>query len=259
MTIRSERDGAVVVVTIDRPEARNALDPEHNAALAAALAEADADEQVRAIVLTGAGGNSFCAGIDLKTFLPPVRDRARAGGRPEWELGGITGARPRATPIIAAINGHALAGGLELALACDFRIASDNATLGLAETRWALIPGAGGTQRLPRAIPLGPALQMLLTGDPIDAQQAVTWGLINSIHSLEHLVADAVELAARIATRGPLAVQAARTLALESGGHGLDDGLQREYEVFLRILRSDDAVEGSTAFAEHREPKYNGR
>jgi enoyl-CoA hydratase/carnithine racemase len=258
MAIRYDVDGAVVLITIDRPEARNALDPEHNAYLAAAFADFEADPDLRVAVLTGAGDTTFSAGADLKRLVPTFRDAVRAGEEPPWIIGGITdgsGTKPK----IAAVNGHALAGGLEMALACDIRLASPNATLGLAETRWAIMPGAGGTQRLPRAIPLGAAMEMILTGDPIDAAEAYRLGLVNRVVPLEDLRPAAMRLARTIAERGPLAVAAARRAILDGLGASLDEGMLAERRLFLDIMRTDDAVEGSTAFTQKRPPVYRGR
>ncbi|HEX3827121.1 MAG TPA: enoyl-CoA hydratase-related protein [Sporichthyaceae bacterium] len=258
MPIRYEPDGHVVLITIDRPEAHNCLDPEHNDALAGAFAAYEKDPELRVAVLTGAGPKSFCAGADLKTLIPPFRDAVRAGQSPPWVIGGITdgsGTKPR----IAAVNGHALAGGMELALACDIRLASDNASLGLAETRWAIIPGAGGTQRLPRAVPLGAAMEIILTGDPVDAANALRIGLVNRVLPQAELLPAALELAATIASRGPLAVQAARRAVLDGLGMPLSEGMAMEYASFLEVMRTDDAAEGPRAFAEKRPPVYHGR
>ena len=259
MPIRYEVSGAVVVITIDRPEAMNALDPQHNADLAAAFARYEQDDSLRAAVLTGAGEKSFSAGADLRTLIPPFRHAVRAGESPPWVMGGITGYAAAAKPKIAAVNGHALAGGLELALACDLRLAAPNATFGLAETKWAIIPGAGGTQRLPRAIPLGPAMEMILTGEPVGADDALRWGLVNRVVPLDELVSAAVAVGQRIAARGPLAVRAARQAVLDGLGLSLADGLAAERNTFLQVMRTEDAVEGATAFAEKRTPVYRGR
>ena len=258
MSIRFEPDGHVVLITIDRQNARNALDPEHNAALGAAVQRFEADDDLRVAVLTGAGEVAFSAGADLKSLIPAHRDAVRAGGSPEWNFGGFT-AREVSKPMIAAINGHALAGGLEMALACDIRLASPNATLGLAETKWAIIPGAGGTQRLPRCIPLGIALEMIMTGEPVSAAEAHRIGLVNRVLPLDQLREEALSLARQIASRGPLAVRAARRAVLHGAGLPLADGLAIEAEQFLAVMRSDDAVEGATAFAQKRTPVYHGR
>jgi enoyl-CoA hydratase/carnithine racemase len=258
MPIDVERDGHVAVITINRPEARNALDPEHQDALGAAVAAFEADDELRVAVLTGAGDSVFSAGADLKTLIPSFRDRVRAGEEPPWNFGGFT-AVERAKPMIAAVNGHALAGGCEMALACDIRLASPNATIGLAETKWAIIPGAGGTVRLPRAVPLGLAMEMILSGEPIDAAEAHRVGLVNRVVPAESLRAEAVRLARTIASRGPLAVRAARASVLAGLGTDERTAMRTEFGHFLDVLRTDDAVEGSTAFAEKRDPVYRGR
>jgi enoyl-CoA hydratase/carnithine racemase len=258
MPIRYEVSGAVVIITIDRPEAMNALDQAHNRALSDAFERFEREDSARVAVLTGAGNAAFSAGADLRKLIPPFRDAVRAGDSPPWVLGGITN-KAINKPTIAAVNGHALAGGLELALACDIRIASVNATFGLAETKWGLIPGAGGTQRLPRAVPLGPAMEMILTGEPIDADQALRWGLVNRVLPSDRLLPEAITLASTVAARGPLAVRVARAAVLEGLGCTLADGLGLEREYFLDVMRTDDAVEGARAFAEKRPPQFEGR
>jgi enoyl-CoA hydratase/carnithine racemase len=258
MPIRYEPDGHVVLITIDRPEFHNCPDPEHNDALAAAFENYEKDPNLRCAVLTGAGEKSFSAGADLRALIPPFRDAVRAGEAPPWVIGGLTDGR-LTKPTIAAVNGHALAGGMEMALACDIRLASENASLGLAETKWAIIPGAGGTQRLPRAVPLGMAMEIILSGDPIDAATALRVGLVNRVLPLPELVPAALELARTIASRGPLAVQAARKAILAGFELPESQAMAREYELFLETMRSEDAVEGPTAFAEKRPPVYHGR
>lgn len=258
MPIRYSPDGAVVLITIDRPDARNALDPEHNDALAEAFRTYEKDPALRVAVLTGAGGNSFSAGADLKRLVPTFRDAVRAGEAPPWVIGGITDGS-LTKPTIAAINGHALAGGLEMALACDIRLASPNATLGLAETRWAIMPGAGGTVRLPRTVPLGAAMEMILSGDPVDAAEAYRLGLVNRVVPLDDLVGEALGLARRIAERGPLAVVAARRAILDGLAAPPAAAQAAEYALFLGLMRTEDAEEGPRAFAEKRPPVYHGR
>lgn len=261
MAIRTEADRAdprVAVLTIDRPEARNALDPEHQQALGDAVAAFEADDELLVAVLTGAGDTTFSAGADLKRLIPTYRDRVRAGEDPPWNFGGFT-ATERAKPLIAAVNGHALAGGLEMALACDIRVCSDNATFGLAETKWAIIPGAGGTVRLPRAVPLGLAMEMILSGEPIDAAEAHRVGLVNRVVPRPDLLATALRIARGIADRGPLAVREARERVLDGLGLEHEEAMAREHEAFLRVMRTDDALEGPAAFAEKRPPRYRGR
>lgn len=257
MSVHFEADGHVVLITIDRQNAMDALDPEHNAALGSAVERFEADAALRVAVLTGAGSAAFCAGADLRSLIPAHRDAVRAGEAPTWNFGGFT-ARDVSKPMIAAINGHALAGGLEIALACDLRMAAPNATLGLAETKWGIIPGAGGTQRLPRCVPLSIALEMVMTGEPISADEARRVGLVNQIVPLDRLRAAALRLAVTIADRAPVAVRAAREAVLRGTGLPLDDGLRLEAELFRAVMRTDDAVEGATAFAEKRPPQYRG-
>ncbi|GAA4821733.1 crotonase/enoyl-CoA hydratase family protein [Actinomycetospora corticicola] len=250
-------DDRVVVITIDRPEARNALDPDHQRDLGAAVADFEADDTRLVAVLTGAGDTTFSAGADLKTLIPAYREAVRAGEDPPWNFGGFT-ATTRDKPLIAAVNGHALAGGLEMALACDIRLCSPNATFGLAETKWAIIPGAGGTVRLPRAVPLGLAMEMILSGEPIDAAEAYRSGLVNRVVEPAELVPAACALARSIAAKGPLAVRAARERVLDGLGLDHETAMAREHTAFLGVMRTDDAVEGPAAFAEKRPPRYRG-
>lgn len=258
MSIDVDRDGHIAVITINRPESRNALDPQHNEALGAAVADFEADGDLYVAVLTGAGNVAFSAGADLKTLLPAYRSRVRMGAQPPWNFGGFTTIE-RTKPMIAAVNGHALAGGCEMALACDIRLASPNATIGLAETKWAIIPGSGGTVQLPRAIPLGLAMEMILTGEPVDAAEAYRVGLVNRIVPAEQLLSEAVTLAHAIAARGPLAVRAARASVLEGLGQPERAAMDNEFRHFLRVVRTDDAEEGFAAFGEKRDPAYRGR
>jgi enoyl-CoA hydratase/carnithine racemase len=258
MSIDYETDGHVARITINRPAAMNAIDSAHNAALEEAWRRLNEDRQIRAGVLTGAGARAFCAGADLKELIPSHHNAVRAGSRAPWAMGGLTLEPHFGKPLIAAVNGHALAGGLELALACDIRVCAPNATFGLAETKWALIPGAGGTQRLPRTVPLGWAMEMILTGEPIDAETALRIGLVNRILPHDQLLERAMRLAATIASRGPLAVTAARRAILEGLTLGLAAGLSNERDHFIEIMKTADVLEGTAAFAEKRDPQYEG-
>ena len=259
MAIDYETDGHVARITINRPEAMNSIDRAHNTALEEAWRRMHEDPQIRVGVLTGSGARAFCAGADLKDLIPSHHSAVRAGARAPWSMGGITYEPHFGKPLVAAINGHALAGGLELALACDIRICAPNATFGLPETKWALIPGAGGTQRLPGAVPLGWAMEMILTGEPVDAETALRIGLVNRVLPLDRLLDGAMRLAATIASRGPLAVTAARRAILEGLTLGLSAGLMNERDIFFQIMKTDDALEGPTAFSEKRDPRYQGR
>jgi enoyl-CoA hydratase/carnithine racemase len=258
MAILFEHRGAVAVITINRPEAMNALDPETNAELARAWRDFDADPELLVGVITGAGDRAFSAGADLKKLIPLQREQARRGESSEWNFGGLTRGFTTWKPVIAAVNGHCLAGGLEMALACDIRLCAPNATFGLSEVRWGIIPGAGGTQRLPRAVPLGWALQMILSGEPIDAQEAFRIGLVNRVLPQAELLPAAVQLAETIASRGPLAVRAAKRAVLEGLDRGLQAGLGLEAALFDELMHSEDAVEGPRAFAEKRPPRFSG-
>jgi len=258
MSIDFETQGSVALITINRPEAMNALDPDHHEALGRAFVQFEEDGDLRVAVITGKGDKAFSAGADLKLLIPAFRSEVRSGATPDWNFGGFTAVRGT-KPKIAAVNGHALAGGLEMALACDIRVASTNATFGLAETKWAIIPGAGGTVRLPRAVPLGLAMEMILTGEPISAEDAWRTGLVNRVVAPDALLDEALRIASSIAVRGPVAVRAARESILDALGRPESQALRTEYQHFLEVMRTDDAVEGATAFTEKRDPVYTGR
>ena len=263
MTIRTGMSDGVLLITIDRPEARNALSQKMSLELCKAWREFRDSDALRVAIVTGAGDKAFCAGADLKELaelyagMTPVERRER--GEREPGLGGITRNLEVGKPVIAAINGHCLAGGFEIALACDLRVAAEHATFGLPEVKRGIIPGAGGTQRLPRAIPMGLALEMLMTGDPIDARTALRLGLVNRVVPLERLLDEARSLAGRIARNAPLAVQAARYAALRGSHLPLEEGLRLEQFYAEPTRQSEDAREGIAAFVEKREPIFRGK
>lgn len=263
MTIRTETRHHVLHVTIDRPEARNALSLEMGRRLAEVWTEFRDDPDLRVAVLTGAGDKSFCAGADLKEVgayygsMTPIQRRELGEHAPG--LGGITRNLDTAKPVIAAIGGYCLAGGLELALACDVRIAADHATFGFPEVRRGIIPGAGGTQRLPRLVPEGIALEMLISGNPIDAATALRIGLVNRVVPRDELLNVAGGLAERIAANAPLAVQAIRH-AVRRGHHlPLDEALRLEQFYAESVRTTEDAQEGIRAFVEKREAVFKGK
>lgn len=259
MPIRLERRGRIAVVTIDRPEAMNALDVESNEWMARVWEEFRDDEGLWVGILTGAGDRAFCAGADLRSLIP-ARIAAVKAGRPAGpSFGGITRDFVSWKPIIAAINGYCLAGGLELALACDLRIAADTARFALTEVRWGFIPGGGGTQRLPRAIPLGKAMEMILTGEQIDAAEAERLGLVNRVVALADVHAEALKTAELLLERGPLALRAAKRAVLHGLDMPLSEGLELEQRLFEELLRTEDAAEGPRAFAEKRKPSFRAR
>ncbi|MFQ5523497.1 MAG: enoyl-CoA hydratase/isomerase family protein [Acidimicrobiia bacterium] len=263
MSIRTEHKGHVLVVTIDRPEARNAINLEMGRQLIDVWRDFAADSDLRVAVLTGTGDKAFCAGADLKEvgawYASMTPDERRAHAETEPGLGGITRNLDPGKPIVAAANGACLAGGLELALACDVRVAAENATFGLPEVKWGLMPGAGGTQRLPRAIPESMAMEMLLTGDPIDAQTALRVGLVSRVVAWDALMSEALDIAGRIARAAPLSTQAVRRAARQGRDLALDDGLRLEQFIAEPLRQSEDVQEGLRAFREKRDPEFKGR
>ncbi|MEY9598364.1 enoyl-CoA hydratase/carnithine racemase [Bradyrhizobium japonicum] len=254
MSIDIERNGAVALVTINRPDAMNALDVEHDRALAEVWKEFEADANLLVAVLTGAGGRAFCSGGDLKTYMPWRRERALHGTESTISFGGMTLAREITKPVIAAI--HCIAGGLELAMACDIRVCTPDSRFGLAEVRWGVLPGGGGTQRLPRLVPVGCALEMILTGEPIDAQRAERIGLVNRVVAADALLDIAFAMAKRIAANGPLAVKAAKRAVQHGLDGSLEEGLVLEGALQKQLLQTGDAEEGLRAFAERRPPVF---
>jgi enoyl-CoA hydratase/carnithine racemase len=253
----------LVTITINRPEAMNAIDPETHQALIDAWTRFRDDDTAWVAIRTGAGDRAFSAGADLKKLIPAVfatePQRGRGRHHNDLGLGGITRGLEIWKPMIAAINGHCLAGGLEQALACDLRIASANATFGLTEVRWAIMPGAGGTQRLPRIVPLGKALEMILLGQQITADEAYRIGLVNTVVPLPELMTTARAWAEALCERGPLAVRAAKEAVVRGLSLPLPDGLRLEAFLSGTLRGTEDAVEGPRAFAEKRKPEFKAR
>lgn len=250
--VLTEREGAVLVITLNRPEVRNAVNGALAHAVAAALDELDGDTTLSVGVLTGAGG-TFCSGMDLKAFLtgdiPSVPGRGFAG---------ITNAPP-STPMIAAVEGYALAGGCEIALACDMIVASRDARFGLPETRRALVAGAGGLLRLPQRIPRAIAMEYALTGEHFGAEDAHGWGLVNRLTEPGEALAGALELARKITANGPLAVRATKQIVAQGGDWPAAERWARQEELMRPVMTSKDAREGATAFAEKRAPVWTGK
>jgi E-phenylitaconyl-CoA hydratase len=263
MSIRTEKEGHVLVVTIERPEARNAVSLAMTATLIDVWRDFAGDARLRVAVLTGAGDRAFCAGADLKEVgawyasMSPEERRRLAETQPG--LGGITRNLDPGKPIVAAINGACLAGGLEIALACDIRIAAEHATFGLPEVKWGLMPGAGGTQRLPTMVGHSAAMEMLLTGDPIDADRALRCGLVGTVVPAPELMATAMDVAARIARNAPLATKAVRRAAREGRHLPIDEGLLLEQRIAEPLRHTEDVQEGLRAFREKRTPEFKGR
>jgi enoyl-CoA hydratase len=255
--VASERRDAVALVTIDNPP-MNALSAALLEELEAELEELDTDDAVRAIVLRGAGDRAFVAGADIKEF-PALRESASEGGsaRGIQQVGRRMDAAR--TPFVAAIRGYCLGGGLELAMCCDVRICADDATLGQPEIKLGLIPGGGGTQRLPRLVGHGRAMFLNLTGDFVDAETAHAWGLVEKVVPAAELEDAALAVAGRIASQSPHAVAVLRELARTTRDLPLEEGLRREADGFVRCLRSEDGAEGVAAFIEKRPPEFTGR
>ncbi|HEY7381526.1 MAG TPA: enoyl-CoA hydratase-related protein [Gaiella sp.] len=256
--ISTEHDGAVALVTIDNPPL-NALSAALLEELEVEIDRLDADEATRAVVLRGGGERAFVAGADIKEF-PALREAATAEGGSARGVQKV-GARMDAarTPFVAAIQGYCLGGGLELAMCCDVRVCAEDAQLGQPEIKLGLIPGGGGTQRLPRLVGLGRALLLNLTGDFVDARTADAWGLVERVVPAEQLLDAALEIARAIAARSPHAVAVLRELARTTRDLPLEEGLRREAEGFRRCLASEDGAEGVAAFIEKREPQFTGR
>jgi enoyl-CoA hydratase len=247
-----ERRGAVQVVTINRPQARNALDAAVARGVAAAVDELDASDDLRAGVLTGAGG-FFSAGMDLKAFLRGETPAIDGRG-----LCGITLTPPR-KPMVAAVEGPALAGGFELVLACDLVVAGRGARFGVPEVTRSLVAAAGGALLLAERIPRAVALEMLLTGEPLEAERAATVGLVNRVVDDGAALEAAVALAGSIAANGPLAVAATKRIVREAPSWPAAEAWDRQREVVDPVFASEDAREGSAAFAEKRTPVWRGR
>jgi enoyl-CoA hydratase len=256
--VTTEHDGAVALVTIDNPP-MNQLSAALLAELEEEVGRLDADEGTRAVVLQGAGDRAFVAGADIKEF-PALRE---AGGMEGGAARGLhsVGHRMDAarTPFVAAIKGYCLGGGLELAMCCDVRICSDDAKLGQPEIKLGLIPGGGGTQRLPRLVGLGRANLLNLGGEFIDAETAYAWGLVEKVVPRAELLGAATAVAAGFAAQSPHAVGVLRELARTTRDLPLEEALRREADGFRRCLLSEDGTEGVAAFVEKRAPEFTGR
>jgi enoyl-CoA hydratase/carnithine racemase len=247
-----ERRGHVEILTINRPEARNAINRATALALGAALDDCESDDEVWVVVLTAAGDKAFSAGMDLKAFA--------AGEVPitEQGFGGLT-RRTFSKPLIAAANGSALAGGFEMMISCDLVVAAEHAKFGIPEASRGLIAGAGGLIRLPKLVPLAVAYEMALTADPIDADRAYELGLVNRVVPGEEVLDVAVALAERIAKNAPLAVRASKDVMRRSRDLSEDDAWTANDTAFAAIGTSGDAMEGAVAFAEKRSPNWRGK
>ena len=249
--IRTEVADGIAVITIDRPQARNAVNGEVARGMAAAIEEFDSRGDVSVLILTGAGG-TFSAGMDLKGFL--AGDSPLAAGR---GFGGIV-EKPPVKPLIAAVEGYALAGGFELVLACDLVVASEEAKFGLPEVRRGLVAGAGGLLRLPHRIPYHLAMEIALTGEHFSAARLAAAGLINKVVPAGEALSAAKDLAHKVALGAPLALAATKRVIVESADWAADEAFAKQGEIITPIFGSKDAMEGAMAFAQKRPPVWAG-
>jgi enoyl-CoA hydratase len=256
-----QREGHVVTVIMNRPEARNAFGSEMLVRLADAWDLVDSDDGVRVVILTGAAGH-FCAGSDLKAMAGGFKDdewSARFKAEPELHWKALLRSYRLKKPLVAAVEGTAVAGGTEILESTDIRIAGTSAKFGVAEAKWGLFPLGGSTVRLPRQIPYTLAMEMLLTGKHLTAEEALRFGLIGRVVPDGQALIEARRVAEQIAACGPLAVQAIKRSVQETSGMSEEDGLKRELEIGWPIFKSEDAKEGPRAFAEKRKPDFKGR
>jgi enoyl-CoA hydratase/carnithine racemase len=262
--VKYEKKGKIAYITLNRPEVMNALHAACHAELGEIYDDVAADPEIWVAILTGAGSRAFSAGNDLKATAaagrgtngssappPPVRE---TGG-----FGGITARFNLAKPVIAAVNGWAMGGGCEMALASDIVIAADHAQFGLPEPKVGLIAGAGGVHRLPRQIPLKRAMGMILTGKPISAQTAYEWGLVNEVVPLDALIPTAERWANDIMACSPLSVRASKEASMKGLDMSLESAVATRFPGFQQLMQSEDFIEGPRAFAEKREPQWKGR
>jgi enoyl-CoA hydratase/carnithine racemase len=247
----------VATITLNRPDVHNAQNDTLRRELYQAFTGLSTDDDVKAIVITGAGERAFSAGADIREFVEPASPTQLRERRKRIEYRSVMDRCSQ--PIIAAINGFALGGGLELALACDIRIAAENATLGLTEINLAIIPGGGGTQRLPRLIGKGKALEMILTGARIPASEALRIGLIERMVPAGEALKAATELARTIAGKAPIALRYAKESVVKGLGMALEDGLRLEGDLSTLLRTTEDRLEGAKAFLEKRKPRWTGK
>jgi enoyl-CoA hydratase len=255
-TILVDRRDRVAIITINRPEKRNALNIQTRAEGAAILDELRNDDSIRVVIFTGAGDKAFIAGADIAEFAGRTALQQRAI---MLERGLFNAIDTFPKPVIAMVNGYCLGGGCELALACDIRIASETASFGQPEINLGIIPGGGGTQRLPRLVGEGKAMEMILTGEIINAQEAFRCGLVNQVVPADHLEAKTMEVANRIAEKSPIALRLAKEAVKLASRSNLDEGLRREVDLFALCFSSEDKDEGVKAFLEKRKADFKGK
>jgi enoyl-CoA hydratase/carnithine racemase len=256
VTFEYKKEGKIAIFTFNRPEARNAMNIETYRKLQESMVDFRDDPNLLVGIITGVGEKAFCAGADIKEVLPFRKEhRDRPWAYPATPMRGLEIWKP----LIAAINGLALGGGLEIALACDIRIASENARLGQPEILIGMMPGGGATQRLPRMLPWCKAAEILLLGRPIDAQEAYRIGLVNKVVPQDELMTEAIEWGEAICKAGPLAVRASKEAMIRGYSMTLEDGLRLEYSLTNYIMGTEDFLEGTTSFVEKRKPVFQAK
>ena len=256
MAVDYKKEGKVAIFTLNRPEALNAIDPQSAEELSRAFDDFKDDDGLLVGIVTGAGNKAFSVGADVETMLPQLKKfRGQSNSGPLNFVSQLKSWKP----MIAAINGAALGGGLEIALACDLRVASENAIFGMPEVTLGLIPGWGGTQRLTRVVPLAKAAELLLTGKPISAQEAYRIGLINKVVPFSGLLPAAKGIAETLCRRAPLAVRAAKQAMIQGLDVSLEDGLKLERKLNDFLVNTEDFDEGCRAYIEKRQPVFKGK
>jgi len=261
-TIIYEKKDGVTKITFNRPEALNAFSPKMSEDLKAAVNDIASDRSIKVVVITGTGDRAFMSGADIDKTIMRWVDLAQRGGSAKDDLGQFFSPsmlEDLPQPVIAAVNGYALGGGCEIALACDLRIASENAQFGQPEIRLGIMPGLGGSIRLPRLVGKTKAMQMILTGEPIDAREAYRIGLVNEVVPFDKLEEAVENMVEKLRSKGALALKACKAAVNASMEMGITPALERESDLFSEICKTEDAREGASSFLQKRKPQFHGK